>query len=399
MNMFDRIEMAPPDPIIGLTEAYRHDTNPNKINLGVGVFRDADGNTPILASVREAEQRIIAKQSTKDYLPIDGSPQYTALICRLLFGPDHELIKSGRSAAVQTPGGTGAIRVAANYLKAQHPQVTVWMSEPTWPNHPKIMAAAGLTTRTYAYFNSETNELEFAKMIDALDQIPEGDVVLLHGCCHNPTGVDPSPEQWKQIDELLARRRLLPLVDLAYQGFGESLTDDAQGLAALCRSNPELLICSSYSKNFSLYSERVGALSVVAGSPSAAAAVVSHLKVGVRTNYSNPPRHGAAIVAEVLGDRALRDQWEQEVEQMRRRINDMRLHFVETLAAKGVRRDFSFIARQHGMFSFTGLGPDQVQKLREQHSVYVVAKGGRINVAAMTQDNMPRLCDAIVDVL
>ena len=396
--LFDAIQTAPDDPILGLTEAFKRDAHPQKINLGVGVYKDADGQTPILASVKEAERRLAAAdgETTKSYLPIEGDPTYGQCVRELLFAGQDDLIP--RAATAHTPGGTGALRVAADYLHRNHPGTTVWLSEPTWPNHPSIFAAADVPTRTYPWFDPDTNGLAIDRLLDGLRQARAGDVVLLHGCCHNPTGVDPTPQQWQAIADVLVQRELVPLVDFAYQGFADGIAEDAAGLTTIAQRVPELLVCSSFSKNFGLYNERVGALSVVAGSPEAAAAVMSHLKIAIRRNYSNPPAHGGKIVATILTDSELRRQWEAEVAGMRDRINAMRKLFVETLENKGAQRDFSFIARQRGMFSFSGLTKDQVQALREKHSVYIVGSG-RISVAGMTETNMPRLCEAIVDVL
>ncbi len=396
--MFKTLDMAPPDPIIGLTEAFRKDPNETKINLGVGVYKDAAGATPVLATVKAAERNILEQETTKNYLPIDGLAAYDEQVQQLLFGPAHEVVSSGRAVTVQTPGGTGALRVVGDFLHRLRPDASVWLSEPTWANHPKVFEAAGVATKTYPYYDAAGHGLAFDAMIEGLAKVPGGDVVLLHGCCHNPTGIDPTLEQWQQIGDVLVGRGAIALVDFAYQGFADGVDEDAAGLRTLCRPGAELFVCSSYSKNFGLYSERIGALSVVAGDEVAAKAALSHLKVCVRTNYSNPPTHGASIVATVLSDAALRADWEKQVQQMRDRINGMRRLFVEKLEARGVKQDFSFITKQRGMFSFSGLNKDQVQQLRDQYSIYIVGSG-RINVAGMTEANMDRLCDAIAAVL
>jgi aspartate/tyrosine/aromatic aminotransferase len=396
--MFENMTAAPPDPILGLTEAFKKDPNPLKVNLGQGVYKDANGETPILASVKLAEARILSGEKSKDYLAIDGIPQYGHLVQELLFGAGHEIVQSGRAVTAQAPGGTGALRVAADFLAKTTPGTRVWLSEPTWPNHPSVFKAAGLEVSTYPYFDACTNDVAFEKMLEALRQIPEGDVLLLHGCCHNPTGIDLSAEQWRRIAEVAKERKLLPLVDFAYQGFASGLQEDAAGVLTLAGEVPELLVATSYSKNFGLYSERVGALTLVGTDSVAAQTALSHIKTVIRSNYSNPPAHGAAIVAIVLGDPELRAQWEVEVAGMRDRINEMRHLFVETLNEKGVDRDFSFIARQRGMFSFSGLTPEQIKALREKHSVYAV-NSGRFSVAGMTAQNMDYLCSAIADVL
>ncbi|OUC09156.1 aromatic amino acid aminotransferase, partial [Litorilinea aerophila] len=327
--MFEKIVPAPPDAILGLTEAYKADPNPNKINLGVGVYKDANGHTPILQAVKRAEERILAQETSKTYLGIDGSPAYAAATRALLFGPEHEVIASGRAVTAQAPGGTGALRVAADFLARTQPGTTVWLSTPTWPNHPNIFRAAGLEVASYPYFDSRTNDVAFEAMLETLRTIPAGDVLVLHACCHNPTGVDLSSAQWAQVAEVVAERGILPLLDFAYQGFAQGLTEDAAGVLALTRPGQELLIANSYSKNFGLYSERVGALTLVAATPDAAQAALSHVKQVIRANYSNPPAHGAAIVTTVLNDAELRRLWEAEVAAMRERINTMRHLFVE----------------------------------------------------------------------
>jgi aspartate/tyrosine/aromatic aminotransferase len=396
--MLEQLTLAPPDPILGLTEAFRKDPNPHKINLGVGVYKDEQGHTPILNSVAEARQRILAAETTKNYLAIDGSPEYSRAVQELLFGPEHPLLHSGRAVTVQAPGGTGALRVAADFLHQHFPAARVWISEPTWANHSQIFRLAGIQVQTYPYFDAHTNGLRFEAMCRALDSAPAGDVILFHGCCHNPTGVDPILEQWRRLGEVLAARKLLPLVDFAYQGLGRGLREDAEGLLALCAVLPELLVASSFSKNFGLYNERVGALTLVAPTAEAAAPALSHLKICIRANYSNPPAHGAAIITAVLQDPQLRREWEEEVGAMRQRIARMRALFVEALSQKGVKRDFSFIERQQGMFSFSGLNKEQVEALRQRHGIYIVG-GGRINVAGMTAQNMDALCSAIASVL
>lgn len=396
--MFERITPAPPDAILGLTVAFRNDPNPNKINLGVGVYKDAQGRTPVLHSVKRAEARILETEATKSYLDIDGSPAYAAAVQELLFGAGHEALASKRAVTAQAPGGTGALRVAADFIARVLPGRRVWISDPTWPNHPSIFRAAGLEVATYPYFDAARNGVNFEQMVATVAQIPAGDVLLLHGCCHNPTGSDLTPAQWSQIADLVAERKLLPLIDFAYQGFADGLREDAAGLLAMARPGCELLVASSFSKNFGLYNERIGALTVVAATESAAQSALSHVKQAIRANYSNPPAHGAAIVTTVLSDPDLRAEWEGEVAEMRERINTMRHLFVETLNEKGVARDFSFIARQRGMFSFSGLNAAQVQALRDRYGIYVVG-GGRINVAGMTEANMDYLCAAIADVL
>jgi aspartate aminotransferase len=397
--MFSSLPVAPPDAILGLAEAFKKDPNLGKINLSVGVYKDEQGNTPILACVKEAERRLLANEKSKGYLSIEGHPEYAARVQELLFSPGDEVLTSKRAVTAQTPGGTGSLRVAADFLKKHFPQVRIWQSKPTWANHPAIFAAAGQQVELYPYLDTSGRGLDFAAMLAALQQIPSGDVVLLHACCHNPTGIDPTPAHWKEIAKVVEERGLLPLVDFAYQGFGDGLIEDAEGLRELARPGQELLVCSSFSKNFGLYGERVGALTVVACDADSAERALSQVRISIRTNYSNPPTHGAAIVATVLGDTTLRRQWEQELAAMRDRIHQMRRLFVETMRQRAPQRDFSFLADQKGMFSFSGLTNLQVDELRSKHAVYVVGNGGRINVAGMTRENMEPLCTAIAAVL
>lgn len=396
--MFEQLEMAPPDAILGLTEAFRKDTNPNKINLGVGVYKDAAGETPVLECVKRAEERILAGEKSKSYLPIPGAPEYGAAVRTLLFGVTHEILSNKRAVTAHTPGGTGALRVAADFIQKCCGAPRVWLSDPTWENHAAVFAAAGLETTTYPYYDHGTKGLAGDAMLKALAQAPKGDVVLLHACCHNPSGMDPDAALWRAIGDLAGERGFLPLVDFAYQGFGDGLEEDAAGLRELCRPGRELLVCSSFSKNFGLYKERVGALTVIGRDADAAEKAFSHVKRCIRSNYSNPPSHGGQIVQTVLGDPELRALWEREVKTMCDRINGMRALFVKTLRAKGVTRDFSFIVKQKGMFSFSGLNRDQVNALRDKYAIYIVGSG-RINVAGMTEGNMDALCDAIASVL
>jgi aspartate/tyrosine/aromatic aminotransferase len=397
--MFADLPLAPPDAILGLMEAFQKDPNPKKINLSVGVYKDEQGNTPILASVKEAERRLLASEKSKGYLPIEGHPQYATLVQELLFGPGHEVLTSRRAVTAQTPGGTASLRVAADLLKKHVPMARVWFSSPTWANHPAIFKAAGLAVEHYPYLDRTGRTLDFPAFLEGLRRIPTGDVVMLHACCHNPTGVDPTLDQWREVARVVHERGLVPLVDFAYQGFGAGLAEDAAGLRALVQPGGELLVCSSFSKNFGLYGERVGALTLVAGDADAATRALSQLRIAIRTNYSNPPTHGAAIVAQILSDAQLRRQWEDEVAAMRSRIHEMRKLFVETMRQKAPRHDFSFLSQQQGMFSFSGLTNMQVDELRNKHAVYVVGNGGRINVAGMTRNNMDPLCTAIAAVL
>ncbi len=396
--MFDHLEMAPADAILGLTEAFKRDKTPNKINLGVGVYKDANGETPVLESVRLAEAHVLKAEATKSYLPIAGDPEYGALTRALLLGESNAIDAEDRALTAHTPGGTGALRVAADFIKRCFGEVAVWMSDPTWANHPAIFDAAGLETKAYPYYDADARGVAFDAMRDALQEAPRGDVVLLHACCHNPSGVDLDAEQWRALSAIIKERGLLPLVDFAYQGFGDGLSEDAEGLRILCDTVADLLICSSYSKNFGLYRDRCGALTVVGASHDAAARAMSHIEKVVRANYSNPPALGGAIVKEILTDAKLRATWEREVSDMRTRINGMRVLFVDSLKNAGVKQDFSFIKRQRGMFSFSGLTREQVVELRTKYAIYIVGSG-RINVAGMTEANMETLCTALAKVL
>jgi aspartate aminotransferase len=389
---------APPDPILGLAETYRNDTRHGKINLSSGVFVDDTGATPVLQTVIEAERRLAAAAGTKLYRPIDGEAGYRELVRALVLGADHEAVTSGRALATQTPGGTGGLRVAADLLRQTGGGQTLWMSEPTWPNHPQMFHAAGFRIRTYPYTDSTGRRIDETAMLGALADAAPGDVLLLHGACHNPTGVDPSPDLWRRIGDLVEANRLLPLVDLAYQGFGDGLREDAAGLLELVRPGSELLVSTSFSKTFSLYAERVGAMLVIARSAADAAAIQSHVKVAIRVNYSNPPAHGADIVKTILSDPDLRVRWEAELGAMRSRIKDNRVALVSALESRSIPGDWSAIATQRGMFALLGLTTHQVARLRDEHGVYVVGHG-RINVAGFTPSNLDPFADALAAVL
>lgn len=396
--MFESIQAAPPDPILGISEAFQKDTRDGKINLSVGVFKDESGATPVLPSVKEAEKRLLEQEKNKLYKPIQGDPAYGKHVRSLLFGAGSSKIEDGTAVTAHTPGGTGALRLAADFLATKAGVKKIWVSDPTWENHKAIFSGVGLEVATYRYFDAATNGLDFAGLKQALSAAGKGDAVLLHACCHNPSGVDPTLAQWEEIAQLLADKGALPLVDFAYQGFGDGIEADAAGLRALVKKHDELLVCSSFSKNFGLYNERTGALTVTAKSAAAGDAVLSQLKVCARINYSNPPAHGGAIVTTILGDAALRQTWENELAEMCSRIAGMRHAFVAGLAQAGAQRDFSFITQQKGMFSFSGLTKDQVERLKVEHAIYIVGSG-RINVAGMSNQTMAKLCQAIVSVL
>ena len=395
--MLEAFAMAPPDPILGLTETFKADVRPEKINLGVGVFKDANGATPVLASVKLAETLILEKEHSKDYLAISGAPEFGAHIDRLLFGDDSSLTACGLTQTAQVPGGTAALRVACDLVRRLNPAACAWASDPTWVNHINVFRTAGLEIKSYPYYDFDARSVAFERMRDALNAVPPGDLVLLHACCHNPSGMDPTLEQWSELAALAAERKFLTLFDCAYQGFGLGLDHDVAAIRVFAQAGLEFLVASSYSKNFGLYNERVGGLTVVATTQDAVAKTFSQIKALIRANYSNPPHHGAAIVQTILSNRDLAELWKTELTAMRTRIHEMRLLFAETMARTDSPVDFSFITRQLGMFSFLGLTREQVLALREQHAIYIV-ESSRINVAGMTPDNMPRICRAIADV-
>ncbi|NIF60541.1 aspartate/tyrosine/aromatic aminotransferase [Enterobacter sp. Ap-916] len=396
--MFENITAAPADPILGLADLFRADDRPTKINLGIGVYKDETGKTPVLTSVKKAELYLLENETTKNYLGIDGIPEFGRCTQELLFGKNNVLIADKRARTAQTPGGTGALRVAADFLAKNTSAKRVWVSNPSWPNHKSVFNAAGLEVKEYAYYDAENHSLDFDGLVASLQAAEAGDVVLFHGCCHNPTGIDPTADQWKTLAEMSLAKGWLPLFDFAYQGFARGLEEDAEGLRLFAAGHKELLVASSYSKNFGLYNERVGAFTLVAADADTADRSFSQVKSVIRANYSNPPAHGASVVATILSNDALRTMWEQELTDMRQRIHRMRQLFVNTLQEKGANRDFSFIINQNGMFSFSGLTKEQVLRLREEFGVYAVASG-RVNVAGMTPDNMAPLCEAIVAVL
>ena len=396
--MFEKISAAAPDPILGLNDEFNADTRTAKINLGVGVYKDAAGNTPILPSVKKAEAKLLEHEKTKSYLGIAGTADYALAVQKLLFGNDSLIIADKRAHTAQAPGGTGALRIAAEFIKRQIGDVTIWVSEPTWANHIGIFEAAGLKIARYGYYDEKSKDIDFDTVVSDLEDAKAGDVLLVHGCCHNPTGIDPDNTQWTQLANLCANKKLLPLFDFAYQGFARGIEEDAEGLRIFTEHCDEILVASSFSKNFGIYNERTGAFTVVAKTADIANTVFSQLKSIIRVIYSNPPAHGGAVVTTILTDEELRAEWEAEVEAMRNRILAMRKLFVETLQQKGVAMDFNFIERQNGMFSFSGLSTEQVIKMREDSAVYAV-NSGRFNVAAMTEGNMDALCEAIANVV
>lgn len=396
--MFEQVSMAPADPILGLTDAFKNDPRESKINLGVGIYKNESGLTPILATVKEAEKRLLNTETTKSYLSIEGIAAYGAAVQKLLFGADAEIIQSNRARTAQVPGGTGALRTGADFAIKKLGIKKIWVSNPTWANHGNVFKTAGLQVASYDYYNAQTKDLDFDAMLASLQNVEDGDLVLFHGCCHNPTGIDPTSEQWEVLAKLIAEIGAIPFFDFAYQGFAKGVQEDAQGLRIFAKYNKELLVANSFSKNFGLYNERVGGITLVAEDSEIAESAFSQIKAGIRSNYSNPPAHGAAVVTTILNDSELSQQWEQEVADMRERIQEMRDLFVASLKEKGVEGDYSFISRQNGMFSFSGLSVEQVTRLKDEFAVYIVGSG-RISVAGMTKDNMQPLCAAIAKVI
>ncbi|UST75873.1 aspartate/tyrosine/aromatic aminotransferase [Pseudomonas siliginis] len=392
---FDAIGRVPGDPILGLMEAYAQDANPRKFDLGVGVYKDAQGLTPIPEAVKIAEARLVESQDTKTYIGGHGNPLFGKVINELVLGADSQLITEQRAGATQTPGGTGALRLAADFIAQCLPGKGVWLSNPTWPIHETIFAAAKVKVSHYPYVGSD-NRLDVEAMLAVLKEVPKGDVVLLHACCHNPTGFDLSHDDWKRVLEVVRSRDLLPLIDFAYQGFGDGLEQDAWSTRLFAAQVPELLITSSCSKNFGLYRDRTGALIVCANSADKLIDIRSQLANIARNLWSTPPDHGAAVVATILADPELKARWADEVEAMRLRIAQLRSGLVEALEPHGLRERFAHIGVQRGMFSYTGLSPEQVKTLRERHSVYMVSSG-RANVAGIDATRLALLADAIAD--
>lgn len=396
--MFERVTMAPPDPILSITEAWKKDPNPLKVNLGVGVYMDDEGRTPILKTVKTAERLLLDSETTKSYLPIAGDPQYGRMVEELIFGADAEVIGAGRCRTAHTPGGTGGLRVGADFLREFWPGTTVHVSNPTWANHKGIFAAAGFKIAEYPYYKPETKGVDFERMREALNAVPAGEIVLLHVCCHNPSGADLNLAQWQDVAAIAKHRGWTPFMDFAYLGFGDGLTEDRQALVPFLQQGVELLVSTSFSKNFGLYRERTGALTVVAATAAAAENSISQIRKVVRVNYSNPCAHGGLIVMEILKSAELRALWELEVKEMCARIATLRRQLVDKLKQRGATQDFSFIMRQKGMFSFSGLSDAQVTFLKEKKSIYMVG-GGRMNVAGLSSKNIDYTADGIAAAL
>ncbi len=393
--MFETLQTMPADAILGLIAEHRNDPRPEKIDLGVGVFRDAHGQTPILNSVKTAETRLLESQDSKAYLGTAGAPEFNAAMQDLTFA---DAASSDRLVTIQTPGGSGSLRVAAGILLRARESVSVWASEPTWANHVPLLGGAGLELKPYPYYDTQKHVINVDAMIDALRAAPQGDVVLLHACCHNPSGLDPSDEEWRAIVDVIAERELLPFIDMAYQGFARGVDEDTFAIRELAARVPEMVVANSCSKNFGLYRDRVGSVSFLVADKAVRDVVDSQVNNYVRTIYSMPPDHGAAAVAIILGDDALRAEWVGEVDAMRERLESMRMLLNEALLERNPRRDFSHLVRANGMFCFLGVTPEEVQRLKQDYGVYMV-DSSRINVAGITEQNVGYLADAIAAVV
>ncbi|ABG42515.1 aminotransferase [Paraglaciecola sp. T6c] len=396
--MFEVLPQLPADPILGLSTAYKADPNPLKIDLGVGVYKDEQGHTPILSSVAKAQQILLAKEDSKTYITPQGVPGYIDGMLQLLLGKGSKVMLEDRVAAVQAPGGCGALRILAELIKRCDSELTVWVSDPTWANHIPLIGNAGLKIETYPYFNKADASINFDGMVETLAQVKSGDVVLLHGCCHNPTGADLTPEQWKTVLELAQKTGFIPFVDVAYQGFGDGLEQDAYGLRLLVENLPEVIIAASCSKNFGLYRERVGLAAMITANTQTRKAIQTQIQSIARGIYSMPPSYGGALVDIILSDESLRTEWQTEVEAMRTRMKTLRGLLVDKLTEKGAQRDFSFVNQQKGMFSYLCITPEQVQEMRNKHSVYFV-DSSRVNIAGISKGNVDALATALVSVL
>ena len=390
--------MAPRDPILGLNEAFNADSRTTKVNLGVGVYFDDNGKIPLLNAVKVAEKARLEAMPSRGYQPIDGLAAYNQAVQVMLFGKDSPLLAEGKVVTAQALGGTGALKVGADYLKRLLPGATVYISDPSWENHRAIFETAGFPVDSYPYYDAATRGVNFAAMKSCLNNLQAGSIIVLHACCHNPTGADLSEAQWREIIEVIQARGLVPFIDMAYQGFADGIAEDALALNLFVASGLQFFVSTSYSKSFSLYGERVGALSVITASKDESARVLSQIKRMIRSNYSNPPTHGGAVVAAVLGSPELRQMWEAELVVMRERIKTMRSSLVEKLKAKGVAQDFSFVIKQRGMFSYTGLSAEQVARMQNEFGVYAV-NTGRICVAALNTKNIDYVADAVAAVL
>jgi aspartate aminotransferase len=397
--MFESLRAVPADPILNLSVLYRQDTNPNKVDLGVGVYKDEAGHTAIMEAVSRAQEQILVEEDTKSYVGMAGSKRFCDLLSQITLGVNHQVLTDQRVAVAQTPGGTGALRVLADFINVAKPNATVWLGDPTWANHFPIMQSAGLEVKQYPYYNHATKTLDFDGMLATLQtDTKAGDVILLHGCCHNPSGADLSLDQWQTLADLIKAKGLLPYVDIAYQGLGEGMDEDAAGLRLMADSVPEMVIASSCSKNFGVYRERTGTAIIISSTSEQANIAQSQMNSVIRANYSMPPSHGALAVETILADPKLKQMWRDELKTMRKRIKDLRSQLVDAIKAEGVEQDFSFIERQKGMFSFLGINAEQVDKLVNEHSVYLVGSS-RINLAGLNQRNIAYVAKAIAAVL
>ena len=396
--MFDSTPVCPPDAVFGLAEEFKQDRNPDKINLTVGMYQDESGQTPVMDAVHAAEMLMARARKSHVYLPIDGLNSYNQLIESLILGNDEPAVAEGRVATAQTPGGTAALRVAGDLLYRVFDVRKIWISNPTWANHPQVFESTGLELKRYDYLDDNGTGLGFDSLIDSLSAAQPNDAILLHTVCHNPTGVDPTLPQWQQLLNLVKEKQLMPIFDFAYQGFGTSLEHDAMPIRFFCKDGGEAIICNSFSKNFSLYGERVGGITAVAHSHSSAQALLSQIKAIIRTTYSNPPAHGAEIVATILGDASLRAQWKAELDGMRTRIRNLRASFAQAISQRLPGAEFDHINRQRGMFSYSGITADHVDRLKNEFSIYML-RSGRINIAGINSNNIDRLCDGIASVL
>jgi aspartate aminotransferase len=396
--MFESLKPVAMDPILGLMAAFRADTRTNKIDLGVGVYMNDLGLTPVMTSVKEAETQLMQLETTKSYQGIAGDPDYNQRILELLFGADHSILNSGRIKSIQTPGGSGALRVGAEVIQRARPEAKLWVGVPTWPNHIPLLGGAGFEIEEYPYYNRDSHQIETQAMLETLGQVPAGDMVLLHGCCHNPTGADLTREQWDLIADLALERGFIPFIDTAYQGLGDGLDEDAYGLRMMAERLPELVVASSCSKNFGLYRERTGSITFIADSAEQADIVASQTMSVARQMYSMPPAHGALLVSLVLGDQQLRANWEAELTEVRERIQSMRSLLADNIRNNAAGIDFSHIKKQKGMFSFLGLNTAQLDQLREEYGVYIVSSS-RVNLAGINSNNIGYLSDSILSVL
>ena len=398
MSLFSAVEMAPRDPILGLNEQFAADTNPKKVNLGVGVYFDDKGKLPLLACVQAAEKALMDKAASRGYLPIDGIAAYDSAVKVLVFGAESAAVQEGRIATVQALGGTGGLKIGADFLKKINPEAQVLISDPSWENHRALFTNAGFKVQTYAYYDADKRGVNFDGMLASLNAAAPGTIVVLHACCHNPTGYDITPAQWDQVIEVIKAKQLVAFLDMAYQGFGHGIAEDGAVIGKFVAAGLNFFVSSSFSKSFSLYGERVGGLSVLCTDKEEASRVLSQLKIVIRTNYSNPPTHGGAVVASVLNNPELRALWEEELGSMRVRIKAMRQKLVDGLKAAGVQQDMSFMTEQIGMFSYSGLNKDQMLRLRSEFGVYGTDTG-RICVAALNNNNVAYVCESIAKVM